>query len=299
MQSPASKLMADVEDIDLDGAIDVLSSAVELLGSERRGKITGALNRASGYVRITRPDTIMLIVGDLHGDLETLGKILRKAGDRVLGQDGLIVFLGDYVDRGPKQLETLLLVLKLKLEYPGNIVTLRGNHEPPPRLLPYPHDYPLVLRGMFGASSDEIYELSTHVFQLLPHIASTPNGIVLVHGGITSKPYELEELANPSPRVLEELLWNDPSPIDGVAPSPRGAGILFGPDVTERFLSVNKASLVVRSHEPCNGYRIDHGGNVVTIFSRLGPPYYNKKAGYMLITLNAPPRPLENFLHMV
>ena len=295
--SPASKLMDEVEGIDVDRASNILRSAAELLELERRGK--GELSRVGGYVRVTRRDLTMLVVGDLHGDLETLGRILKRAGDRVLERGGLIAFLGDYVDRGPKQLETLLSVLKLKLEYPGNVVALRGNHEPPPRLLPYPHDYPLVLRGMFGPSGDMLYGLSMQVFQLLPHIASTPNGIVLVHGGITSKPHGLEELADPSPKMLEELLWNDPSPMDGVAPSPRGAGVLFGPDVTETFLAVNGASLVVRSHEPCNGYRIDHGGRVVTIFSRLGPPYYNKRAGYMLIPLDVPPSPLEDFLHKI
>ena len=32
------------------------------------------------------------------------------------------------------------------------------------------------------------------------------------------------------------LLWSDPVKKDGTATSPRGIGILFGPDVTSQFL---------------------------------------------------------------
>ena len=37
--------------------------------------------------------------------------------------------MGDYVDRGTKSVETILLLFSLKIKFPDNIVLLRGGHE--------------------------------------------------------------------------------------------------------------------------------------------------------------------------
>ena len=39
------------------------------------------------------------------------------------------IFIGDFVDRGYHSLETIELLLCLKIKYPGHIMLLRGNHE--------------------------------------------------------------------------------------------------------------------------------------------------------------------------
>ena len=55
-----------------------------------------------------------------------------------------------------------------------------------------------------------------------------------------------------------ELLWSDPQPMNGRAPSKRGVGLSFGPDVTKRFLADNDLELVVRLHEvKMPGYEVE------------------------------------------
>ncbi len=68
----------------------------------------------------------ILIVADLHGDMDALQSALRKRSD--LGCD-TVIFLGDYIDRGPSSLDVLEKVFSLKIAEPDNIILLRGNHE--------------------------------------------------------------------------------------------------------------------------------------------------------------------------
>jgi hypothetical protein len=68
------------------------------------------------------------IVGDLHGQFYDLLQLLSP---EVGGEppSSSFVFLGDFVDRGHNSIETLSLLLCLKLKFPGHVTLLRGNHE--------------------------------------------------------------------------------------------------------------------------------------------------------------------------
>ena len=72
----------------------------------------------------------LVAVGDLHGDADS-AKVYIEEIRKKLKRDELdhVVFLGDYVDRGPNSLEVLRLVINLKLDYPNKVTLLRGNHE--------------------------------------------------------------------------------------------------------------------------------------------------------------------------
>ncbi|MFQ6095980.1 MAG: metallophosphoesterase, partial [Candidatus Bathyarchaeia archaeon] len=83
-------------------------------------------------------------------------------------------------------------------------------------------------------------------------------------------------------------LWSDPMEnIIGTYPSPRGAGMLFGKDVTDKFLKMLDVRTIVRGHEPADdGYKVNHDGRILTIFSRKGPPYYNQYGAYLQLDLS-------------
>jgi serine/threonine-protein phosphatase 5 len=72
----------------------------------------------------------------------------------------------------------------------------------------------------------------------------------------------------PESGLMSELLWSDPQKPRGRAPSKRGVGLSFGPDVTERFLKNNDLELIIRSHEVKDeGYEVEHNGQLITVFS--------------------------------
>ena len=69
----------------------------------------------------------VFLVGDLHGDEDSLRAILRKFFDS--GQKSILVFLGDLFDRGVRALETIRLFLWAAKTHPGQVLWLRGNHD--------------------------------------------------------------------------------------------------------------------------------------------------------------------------
>lgn len=67
-------------------------------------------------------------VGDIHGDLAALRAVLAKLPP--LDEDDTLVFLGDYLDRGPESRQVIAFVRhQLPKRTPAKIVALRGNHE--------------------------------------------------------------------------------------------------------------------------------------------------------------------------
>ncbi|MEM2203869.1 MAG: metallophosphoesterase family protein [Sulfolobales archaeon] len=247
-------------------------------------------SRPRGLVEIEpRRHREAVVIGDIHGDLDTLIQLLSYVNiEKILESNGLLIFLGDYVDRGSKQLETMLFIALLKKRYRGNVITLRGNHEPPDFLPVYPHDYPEILRAIYGGEGDEIYRVSRGIFDLLPYAAIYRDTVVFLHGGIpvlstTSCWSDFRCIldADHNERTLEEILWNDPTedPDIDYVPSPRGAGFLWGSVITNEFIKKTGVKIIVRGHEAVwEGYKLNHGARVLTVFSRKGAPYYNAYA---------------------
>ncbi|MFD1730957.1 metallophosphoesterase [Deinococcus malanensis] len=77
------------------------------------------------------------VVGDVHGAYDKLRYMLRAAGlidaeGSWTGRDAHLVFLGDYLDRGPDGAGVVHLVRALEAQAPqdgGRVTALLGNHE--------------------------------------------------------------------------------------------------------------------------------------------------------------------------
>jgi len=122
----------------------------------------------------------------------------------------------------------------------------------------------------------KVYELFNEMFCNMPLSHCINKKVFVTHGGLFAKDgVKLDDIRKVN-RVKEpgdegimcECLWSDPCDKNGRHPSKRGVGVMFGPDVTEKFLLDNDLKLVVRSHEvKPTGYEYQKGGKCITIFS--------------------------------
>lgn len=65
--------------------------------------------------------------GDIHGETEHLARVFAKLPP--LNARDTLVFLGDYVDRGPHSRQIVEQLMQLPAQTPAKVVCLRGNHE--------------------------------------------------------------------------------------------------------------------------------------------------------------------------
>jgi len=276
-----------------DSFVELVQKARQLLKKEN-GRL-GNFQILGKHVKIN-PECQAVIVSDIHGDLESLVQILSQSDiAHRMKEDELtcLIFLGDYGDRGEFSAEVYYVILKLKLLYPKQIVLMRGNHEGPKELLASPHDLPTQFETKFGQKWHAAYAEAIELFQYLYNSASVEKRYLMVHGGLPQQARTLDDFAyahetHPEKTFFEDMLWSDPLDTgSGVFPSPRGAGKLFGKDVTQAVLNALDFRILIRGHEPCsNGFQISHDGRILTLFSRKGEPYCNLNGAYLDISLS-------------
>ncbi|THD74470.1 MAG: serine/threonine protein phosphatase [Phenylobacterium sp.] len=83
-------------------------------------------------------ERLVYAVGDVHGRLDVLAPLIRDiaqdaaethAAASVSAEPPLLVFLGDYVDRGPESRGVVDLILELRAARRFEVRALKGNHE--------------------------------------------------------------------------------------------------------------------------------------------------------------------------
>jgi hypothetical protein len=284
-------------DLPLTDFCNVLDASTRVLKNQNHsGQISGGKVLGS-LVKLEIPKRLV-VVGDIHGDYGALNSILSRINyERYLSDDhNKLIFLGDYIDRGRRSPEVLYAVCFLKARFPQSVILMRGNHEAPDEF-PFPsHDFPFRIMDLFGRdqSTALYYQKILPFFHLLYLSVVIKNCFVIVHGGVPSQlprdgPEAIETLSNAqanhiTTETMEEILWNDPrdsfTDNGDFERSRRGIGKHFGRSVTNIWLRRLAAKVILRGHEPCEGYKIDHQGQVFTIFT-CKESYPMSKAAYL------------------
>ena len=210
------------------------------------------------------------VFGDIHGQYIDLMNFFNKWGSPNEGPNGDIMtndylFLGDFVDRGNLSLETICLLMALKVKYPDQIHLIRGNHED--ILINSGFGFQNECQGRLNDDSendDSLFALINNFFEYLPFAAVIEDQILCVHGGIGAtvkklsdienikRPFEVvHEAQTRDQKLVMDLLWSDPTDNDeelGIQPNFQrdsnnlGHIVKYGPDIVKQFLKENNLS---------------------------------------------------------
>ena len=219
------------------------------------------------------PNRRYFIVGDIHGDYQSLLYILRFIGTFntvVQGESATTIFLGDYIDRGPNSVEVLITLLTVSYVYPDRFMLLRGNHENGDLNDLYSQRGDIITLkkeclAKYGQDTGELlFDTMVELFDYLRVSCRIADAIYCIHGGVPTDidGFEIEIRGalptmitdNDKPQLMSAL-WNDP--MDDTVynegtydKSMRGGGIhSFGRKPTEAFLKAKDVRCIVRGHE--------------------------------------------------
>lgn len=211
----------------------------------------------------------ILVVGDIHGHMLDLLRILKENG---LPPETSYLFLGDFIDRGEMSTEVMTLILTLKVLFPTDVFIVRGNHE-----FGTICDHKGFYDELYNIYNDNtVKDLFLSMFSYIPLAANAQGFALCVHGGIGPSWFFLEQLKdlkrpiedfdNP---LVTEILWSDPTETTEMyEESHRGLGVHFGKTPILNFLQRTGFTYIVRGHQCVNnGCETSLGSRVITVFS--------------------------------
>ncbi|KAI1720455.1 calcineurin-like phosphoesterase domain-containing protein [Ditylenchus destructor] len=259
-----------------NGSINALQNSEK----ELRSLCLRARERFNKEEALLRIQPNILILGDLHGQFRDLQNFFTIMG---LPPKKRFLFLGDYVDRGPNSLETISLLLALKLRFPRRLYLLRGNHEA--RATNILYGFMEECKARYGKEEGQkIWTEFQHVFNVMPIAAVVGERIYCAHGGISQDLFSWKQFNRivrpcdvPDISIITDVLWSDPCiTIPYFTDSPRNVSQVFGEKAVEEFCERMGIDIIVRGHQVNDkGYEIFFNGKVVTIFS--APNYTGMK----------------------
>ena len=230
-------------------------------------KVYPIIEKEESMIELEPP---LYICGDIHGqfyDLLRVFEILKYP------PESKFLFLGDYVDRGKRSLECILLLLCLKIKYPSRIFLLRGNHES------------ANINRMYGFYDEckrkvslRIYKKFCNLFNILPITALVGEKILCMHGGLAYDLKNLDQLKTikrpteiPEAGLLCDLVWSDPDEslyFDFCTNKERGISVCFSKKKVEEFTKENDLDLICRAHQVVEeGFQFFANMKLITVFT--------------------------------
>lgn len=178
MATPKSTDLSMGDIANLDKQIETLFQCKPLPESQVKAlceKAKEILIHESNVSQVRAPVTIC---GDIHGQFHDLRELFKIGGHP---PDTNYLFMGDYVDRGYYSVETVTLLVALKVRHRERITILRGNHESRQITQVYGF-YDECLRKYGNAN---VWKFFTEFFDYLPLTAVVENQIFCLHGGLS------------------------------------------------------------------------------------------------------------------
>jgi len=237
-----------------------------------------AEKRFASEVKLIELETGRVVfVGDTHGDLEATEKIIHK----YLKPENKLVFLGDYVDRGPASLENINFLLGQKIEHPDSLYLLMGNHEGYAVMSFHPADF-------WEGLDTELRQRYSEVLSRLPLAASTPNGIIALHGALPDVS-GLENINQIKPDSTEwhQITWGDWQESEGefLGTDPYTGRPQFGRGWFEEIMSRLSKNVLIRSHQPDSPPTM-YDRRCLTIFTSSAYRHYISERTIALVDLS-------------
>ncbi|THD20934.1 Serine/threonine-protein phosphatase [Fasciola hepatica] len=221
------------------------------------------------------------VVGDIYGHFTELLQTLTELGHPPATR---YLFLGNYVGRGERSVETIALLFSYKLLYPEKVYLLRGSHEC--EQLGRAYGFFAEVSGRF---SHRLWKSIMNTFNYLPVTAIIENSIFCSHSGISpcvlysgcQNVKDLETYINrwilrpsevESNLLLTHFIWSQPdSETKGWTRNPCGLGYLFGPKEVRSFCERFNLALMIRSNDLVSGgFEFFADKRLISIFTAPG-----------------------------
>ena len=246
--------------------------------------ITEALNQLKASSPLIKLRSPVKIFGSINGQYNDLMRYFSLFG-RPSELKGDIescdyLFLGNFTNRGAFSLETVCLLLALKIKYNGHFHLLRGNQED------------IEISKLYGLADEckeklkedinqpnSIFQQLCDLFEYLPLAAVINNQIFCAHSGISKNGLYLKEIQRltfpikiKSCQIAKDLLWNTPNIYENtnfnklfpIEYKPEQ----FNANSLDTLFNNNKLKLMIRSHDVCQkGIGNCFGDRIITIFS--------------------------------